>query len=137
LARSGVAGGGCAGDDRRRRNGPDFEARKFEGRRRMKWVAVAIGVCVLLAALMALAGAMLPRAHHATRKARYRQAPAAVYGVLIGPPDWRRDLKAWGPLPENNGRAQWWEQDSHGHKVIYELVESNPPTRRVIRIASP
>lgn len=101
----------------------------------MKWVWYIGGALVILAALVALVGAMLPREHHATRKARYQSPPAAVYGVLIGPPDWRRDLKEWGALPEKGGRPQWWEQDSHGHKITFELVESIPPSRRVVRIA--
>ena len=101
----------------------------------MKWVWLIGGGLVVLFALMAAIGAMLPRAHHATRKARFQQPPTAIYGVLIGPPDWRRDLKAWGPLPARDGRTQWWEQDSHGQKITFELVESRPPTRRVVRIA--
>jgi hypothetical protein len=101
----------------------------------MKWVWLIGGGLVVLVAVMAAVGAMLPKAHHATRKARFQQPPAAIYGVLIGPPDWRRDLKAWGPLPARDGRAQWWEEDSHGQKVTYELVESQPPKRRVVRIA--
>jgi len=101
----------------------------------MKWVWLVGGGLVVLVGLVVVIGAMLPRAHHATRKARFQQPPAAIYGLLIGPPDWRRDLKAWGPLPEKNGRAQWWEQDSHGHRITFELVESRPPTRRVVRIA--
>jgi hypothetical protein len=84
---------------------------------------------------MAAIGAMLPRAHHASRQARFQQPPAAIYGVLIGPPDWRRGLKAWGPLPAKGGRTQWWEQDIHGQKIVFELVESQPPARRVVRIA--
>ena len=55
----------------------------------MKWIWLMAAALALLVALVALAGAMLPRAHHATRKARYRHPPAAIYGVLIGPPDWR------------------------------------------------
>jgi len=101
----------------------------------MKWILLVGGGLMLLAALMALIGAMLPRAHHASRRARFQQPPAAIFGVLTGPPDWRRDVTSWGPLPTRNGRTQWWEQDRHGQKVAFELVESRPPTRRVVRIA--
>ena len=38
-------------------------------------------------------------------------------------------------LPEKNGRSQWWEEDSHGQRITFELMESRPPTRRVVRIA--
>lgn len=101
----------------------------------MKWVLMIGGALVLLVGLVALVGAMLPRAHHATRKAHYRQTPEAIYGVLAGPPDWRSDVKGFGALPDQNGRKQWWEQDKHGQKVTFELVEDSPPARRAVRIA--
>jgi hypothetical protein len=84
---------------------------------------------------MALIGAMLPVKHYATRKARFNQTPEAIYAVLAGPPYWRSDIRATGELPEKNGRMQWWEQDKHGQKIAYELVEASPPIRRVTRIA--
>ena len=101
----------------------------------MKWVYFAGGGLILLGAIVALIGAMLPRDHHATRQARFRQKPEAIYFILAGPVDWRSDIKAFGSLPDRDGRKQWWEQDSHGHKVAYELVEDQMPSRRVTRIA--
>jgi hypothetical protein len=101
----------------------------------MKWVILTGGTLFLLVALMALIGALLPVKHNASRKSRFARAPEAIYPVLAGPPDWRADVKASGALPEKNGRKQWWEQDKHGQKIAYELVEDSPPTRRVVRIA--
>jgi hypothetical protein len=101
----------------------------------MKWVIFAGGTVFLLVALMALIGALLPVRHYAARKARIGQTPEAIYSVLAGPSGWRMDVKASGALPEKNGRKQWWEQDKHGQKIAYELVEDSPPTRRVVRIA--
>ena len=43
----------------------------------MKWALMIGGGIVLLVALMALVGAMLPKAHHATRKARF-QSPLPI-----------------------------------------------------------
>ena len=101
----------------------------------MKWVLVTGGGLVLMVTVAALVGAMIPRSHHAARKAHYRQKPEAIYFALAGPPDWRRDVKSFGDLPERNGLKQWWEQDSHGQKVTFELVEAMPTRRRVVRIA--
>jgi hypothetical protein len=101
----------------------------------MRWVFFIGGGFVLLIAVVALIGAMLPRGHRASRQARYRQKPEAIYFALAGPVDWRSDVKASGNLPDHEGRKQWWEQDSHGHKVIYELIEDKMPSRRVTRIA--
>jgi hypothetical protein len=101
----------------------------------MKWVIFAGGTLFLVVALMALIGALLPVKHYATRKAHIGQAPEAIYSVLASPSGWRTDVKDAGMLPEKNGRKQWWEQDKHGQKIAYELVEDSPPTRRVTRIA--
>jgi hypothetical protein len=101
----------------------------------MKWVIFAGGTLVLLVALMALAGALLPVKHYVTRKARFSQTPQAIYSALAGPPYWRSGVRASGELPEMNGRMRWWEQDKHGQKIAYELVEASPPLRRVVRIA--
>jgi hypothetical protein len=100
----------------------------------MKWLLIAVGALILFAGVMALVGAMLPRAHRATRRARFRQRPEAVYAVLAGPPDWRSDIQRSGSLPERDGHKQWWES-SQGRRITYELVEDTPPVRRVTRIA--
>ena len=102
----------------------------------MKWLWLPGGLLMLFA-LVAAVGAMLPVKHHATRRARFRQSPAALYAILAGPPDWRSDVKSFGSLPEGDGSRQWWELDGHGQRIRYELVEDSPPSRRVVRIADP
>jgi hypothetical protein len=101
----------------------------------MKWVGIVLGSLALLVAIVALVGAMLPKAHRASRQAHYRQKPEALYFTLAGPVDWRSDVKAFGNLPDRAGRKQWWEQDTHGQRVTYELVDDKMPSRRVVRIA--
>lgn len=101
----------------------------------MKWVLLVLGGLALIVAVVALVGAMLPREHRATRQARYRQKPEAIYFTLAGPVDWRSNVKASGNLPDRDGRKQWWEQDTHGQTVTFELVEDKMPSRRVVRIA--
>lgn len=101
----------------------------------MKWVLLIGGGLAAVLGLVALVGAMLPVRHHATRKARYRVSPEALYAVIAGPPDWRTGVKSFGVLEEQGGRKRWWEEDSHRQKVTYELVEDRPPQRLVVRIA--
>jgi hypothetical protein len=101
----------------------------------VKWVYLIGGTLVVLVAVMAIIGGMLPRDHRATRQARFRQTPETIYATLAGPIDWRSGIKASGALPDQNGRKMWWEQDSHGNKITYELLEDSPPSRRVTRIA--
>jgi hypothetical protein len=100
----------------------------------MKWIWIVLGALALLAGTMAAIGAMLPRGHRATRRARFKQRPEAIYAVIAGPPDWRSDVKEYGALPDSDGRKQWFEV-SQGNRITYELVEDRPPTRRVTRIA--
>jgi polyketide cyclase/dehydrase/lipid transport protein len=101
----------------------------------MKWILLIVAVVMLVVGLGALIGAMLPVRHHGTRKARYRVSPEALYAVLAGPPDWRTGVKNFGTLPDDGGRKRWWEQDSHGQKVTFEMVEHTPPRRLAVRIA--
>lgn len=101
----------------------------------MKWMFWIGGGLVLLVVLVAIVGAMLPLRHHATRRARFRVAPDALYAVIAGPPDWRTGVKSFGILPEQDGRKRWWEEDSHRQKVTFELVEDKPPERIAVRIA--
>jgi hypothetical protein len=103
----------------------------------MKWLYLTAGGIALVLAIVSLIGALLPRAHRASRQARYRQKPEAIYFALAGPLDWRRDVNSSGTLPDRDGRKQWWEQDIHGHRIAYELLDDRMPSRRVTRIADP
>ena len=101
----------------------------------MKWILWIVLGLVILVGMAAAIGAMLPLRHHATRKARYKVAPDALYAVIAGPPDWRTGVKSFGVLPEQDGRRRWWEEDTHNQKVTYELVEAAPPSKLAVRIA--
>src|SRR5580658_5654656 len=98
----------------------------------MKWMLLALGVVVLLVALVALVGAALPLRHHATGKARFRVTPEALYAVIAGPPDWRSGVKRFGALPDKDGRRQWWEEDNHGQRMTYEVEEDIAAKRLVV-----
>lgn len=100
----------------------------------MKWVILIVAIMALAVAAMAIAGSMLPVKHHASRRARFGRPAAEVYAIISGPPDWRPDVKASGPLPDVDGRRRWWEQDAHGKKITYELLGSSP-SRVITRIA--
>lgn len=101
----------------------------------MRWVLWIGGGIVGLAGVVALVGAMLPVRHTASRRAKFRASPDALYAVIAGPPDWRTGVKNFGVLPEANGRRQWWEEDTHRNKVTFEEVEARPGARLVTRIA--
>ena len=101
----------------------------------MKWLLWMGGGLMVAIGLVALVGSMLPLRHSASRRARLRVAPDALYAVIAGPPDWRTGVKSFGVLADHEGRKQWWEEDSHRQKITYELLEGRPPSRFVTRIA--
>ena len=94
----------------------------------MKWVYLIGGGLVVLVAVVALIGAMLPREHRATRQARYRQKPDAIYFALAGPVDWRSDVKGfrqtagsrWAPAVVGAGhpRAQGHVRTAGGREAL-------------------
>ena len=103
----------------------------------MKWVLIAAGVLVAIVAAVAVIGAMLPKSHLASRSARFRQPPQAIWDVIIGPPDWRPDIRSYEKLASREGRPTWKEIDQRGQAITYQSVEESPPHRLVTRIADP
>jgi uncharacterized protein YndB with AHSA1/START domain len=106
----------------------------------MKWILIAMSAVAAAIALVALAGSMLPRKHHAVRSARFRQPVETVWEVLADPlagATWRKDVKSVERLPDREGRMVWKEVDRWGDGLTLELAEDEPPRRRVVRIADP
>ena len=101
----------------------------------MKWLLVAVAVVAGSVAAVALVGALLPKAHVASRSARFSQPPETLWAMITGPPDWRPELKSFEALPPSEGRRRWRETDRHGQAITYEEVESISPRHLVARIA--
>lgn len=103
----------------------------------MKWVLIAVAALFLLVALMAVAGAMLPKGHVASVRAKFKAAPAAVFSVVTDYAklaEWRSDVKQVEMLPPTEGRATYREIGKNG-KITYEIVECVEPGRLKARIA--
>ena len=106
----------------------------------MTWVAVAVGVVAATVAIVALVGSLLPRHHVAARSARFRHPLRAVWALLEDPlaaAAWRGDLRSVERLPDREGRLVWKETGTNGDTLTLEMVEDEPPRRRVVRIADP
>lgn len=103
----------------------------------MKWILIAVIFLALVADAVALIGTMLPKSHLASRSSRFRQTPQAVWNVIIGPSDWRPDIRTVEKLEPRAGRRTWKEIDKQGQAITYESVEEAPPRRLVTRIADP
>ncbi len=101
----------------------------------MRWMLWIGGACAGLVGLIAAFGAMLPKEHVATRRARYKQTPEALFAVITGPPDWRPQVVKCELLPDREGRRAWKEFDQRGETITYEAAETITPSRYVTRIA--
>ena len=114
----------------------------------MRWALWIVGSLVAIVALVALIGAMLPKGHVATRAAKFRQSPEAVWQAITGYEEfskWRPGVTSVTRLPDANGHVVWKEKIGIGWKaeeIPYEVMESGPPAggkpgRLVARIADP
>lgn len=102
----------------------------------MKWVLIAIGGLVALIALMAIAGALVPREHRATSTVTLRQPPDTVWKVVRdfgGITGWWPDIKESTRLPDRDGH-EVWRQKMSGFDVPLIVIESSPPRRLVTQI---
>ena len=89
---------------------------RLEGRL-MKWLAIVLGVVVVLVILVVLIGTMLPQSHVATRSVRMRRAPSDVWATITGvatAATWRKDIRSVETLPPRDGRMAWREVSSNG-----------------------
>jgi len=105
----------------------------------MKILLLVLASLALLVALAWLVGALLPRAHTATRSLVIHQSAAVLFDTardFARHPDWRRDIRAVEILPADDALARHRETSSHG-AITYALREATPPHRLVTEIADP
>ena len=106
----------------------------------MKWLLRILVGLVGLVVLMALVGWLLPKDHVATRLARYRQSPEALWKAITDietMTSWREGLNSVKRLPDRNGMPAWVENVSGAGDIPLEVISSQPPQRLVVRIADP
>lgn len=102
----------------------------------MIWILYGVGGLVGLVALLAIAGALLPKGHSATRRATFRRPVDEVWTAITDIekfPSWRSGLKSVERLPDRDGRLSWRETGSMGAMTL-EQVEARRPSRLVGRI---
>ncbi len=102
----------------------------------IRWLVYAVLAIVGLVAVAALVGALLPRGHHASRRATYSAPPAAVFAAIADVaryPEWRGEVRSVELLPDDGQGRRFRETGPHGG-VTYRVLESVPPRRFVVRI---
>lgn len=104
----------------------------------MKWVLIAVGGIIGLAALMAVVGALLPRDHRATSTVTLRQPPDSVWKVVRdfgGVAAWWPEMKQAERLPDRDGH-EVWRQKIGGFDVPLVVLEAVAPRKLVTKIDS-
>lgn len=103
----------------------------------MKIFLLILAVLAGLVLLMALIGALLPRAHQATRTAVFRSPPAILYATIrdfAAMPTWRSGLTSVELLPPRDGHPMFREISRHG-PIAYVVREDDAPRKLVTEIA--
>jgi len=114
----------------------------------MRWALWIVGGLVVLVALVAVIGAMFPKGHVATRAAKFRETPDAVWQAITGYEEfskWRPGVQSVTRLPDANGHLVFMERSGSGssaQQIPYEIVESVAPVggasgKLVAKIADP
>ena len=89
------------------------------------------------AIMVVLIGFLLPQQHVASRALSLHRKPEDVFQLISNfqaAPSWRSDVKEIVLLPEADGHVRYREKSTNG-AITMEIVESNPPSRMVTRIA--
>jgi hypothetical protein len=104
----------------------------------MKITLIILAGVVALLLLVAVVGALLPRAHEATRSATFqKKSPRELYAVVrdfAAQPSWRTGLKSVELLPALDGQVRYREQSRHG-AINYVVLEDAPGEKLVVKIA--
>ncbi len=106
----------------------------------MRWLLAVLAIVIAFVLIVVLVGELLPKNHSATRAARFRQPPDAIWSAITDYakfPQWRKSVVRIEALPPVNGQPSWKEFDTHGDAIPYEIVEATPGRKLVTRIADP
>jgi len=104
----------------------------------MRWIIYIVAAVVLLALVVSVVGAMLPKQHSVSRTARIALPPDALYALIADVsryPSWRAGLKSLERLPDKGGMPAWIE-DADGMKIPMRFERMEPPALLVARIDS-
>jgi hypothetical protein len=102
----------------------------------MRWIAIVVTTVAVIAVAVVVIGALLPKAHSASRTARVNLAPDALYSLLADVahyPSWRPDVKTLQQLPDKDGMPAWIEE-SNGMKIPMRFERMERPALLVGRI---
>lgn len=99
----------------------------------MRWILVIGGIVGLLAAVVLIVGARLPKGHVVSVAAEVSAPPATVWRTIADPaayPGWRTDVMSVTMLGPGS-----WREERRDDTISYVTEASEPPARMVVRIA--
>jgi Polyketide cyclase / dehydrase and lipid transport len=102
----------------------------------MRWILWIVAGLAVIALVVAMVGALIPKAHTASRTARIAQSPEALYAVLSDVdrfPSWRTDVKSIQRLPDRDGKPAWVE-DASGMRIPLHFERMEVPSLLIARI---
>jgi len=105
----------------------------------LKWIAFGVGGLVVLVAVLALVGTLLPKGHRAARTVVYAATPDAVFTAITEFakfPEWRSGMKELEILGEGEGKTRFREVGPHG-PITYKVEVWEPGSKLVTRIDDP
>jgi Polyketide cyclase / dehydrase and lipid transport len=100
------------------------------------FLLLLLGLGLIVIAILVI-GALLPRAHLATRSAVFQRPPAEVYSAARDfgeQPSWNSGVKRVELLPAENGQARFRVTTRHGD-ITYRVLEERPNEKLVTEIA--
>ena len=103
----------------------------------MKWVLIVLGVIIGLIVLVVVIGMFIPKAHVASRKAKFKQTPDIVFDAISdfqGQTAWRTGLAKIERLPDREGEAVWRETSKRTGPLTMMVITSEAPHRMVSQI---
>ena len=104
----------------------------------MRWIVWIVASLAVIVVFVAIVGALLPKAHTASRTARVAIPPDTLYTLLSDVDrfrSWRPDLKSLARRPDRDGKPAWVE-DVGGMKIPMVFERMERPSLLVGRIDS-
>ncbi len=102
----------------------------------MKWVLIVVAALVVLAALVAVVGALRPKTHVATYTAVVAAPIDRVWATIADvehTPEWVPDVRKVERLADRDGKPSWRENFG-GFEATIVITVSEPPRRMVKEI---
>lgn len=103
----------------------------------MKWLLIGGGGLVAVILVIVIVGALLPRDHVASVRARISATPDVVWPIIADVarhPTWREGVSRIELLPATDGKPTWREHSSNG-VILMVTDRAEPPHRLTTRIA--